>query len=329
MSKKMSTETFIERSIKVHNNEYDYSKTDLEHRDEKGRVCVICPKHGDFWVKPSHHLNGHKCRRCVSSKPRKRRSFNTKLIGVEGFIECARKVHGNKYDYSKVKYINSSTDVCIICPIHGEFKQTPENHLEGKGCRECGLESSHKKQMKTTKQFITECEILYGDLFDYSKSIYQGNKKELIVKCNKCGKEFKITPHNHLVHKEGCPFCKLSKMEKNIEKLLIDNNIDYEQQKVFEWLINGKKIKRFDFYLPHYNTVIECQGLQHFKPIDYFGGEKKFETQKSNDELKIKLCKEHGIKLLHYSEFNIDYPYKVFTNKEELIKEIKINVKRS
>jgi hypothetical protein len=322
MGKKMSTETFIERSIKIHNNEYDYSKTDLEHRDEKGRVCVICPKHGEFWVKPSHHLDGHKCKRCISSKPRRRKDGSNSM-GLEEFIKRARKVHGDKYDYSSTNYINSSTDVCIICPIHGEFNQIPDNHLRGKGCRECGFESSHKKQRKTTEQFILECKSLYGDLFDYSKSVYQGNKKDVIVKCNKCGKEFKITPHNHLVHKEGCPFCKLSKLEKNVEKVLLDNGIEYEQQKVFEWLIDGKKIKRFDFYLPHYNTVIECQGLQHFKPIKYFGGQKHFEIQRNNDELKIKLCQEHGIKLLHYSEFNIEYPYKVFTNIKDLINEIK------
>lgn len=323
MNKHLTTEIFIERARKVHGDEYIYTKTDLEHRDEKGRVCIICPIHGEFWQKPNHHLDGCRCKRCVSSKPRKKRGFGYGAMTVEEFIQRARKIHGNKYDYSKVLYINGRTKVCIICPIHGEFWQTPENHLQGKGCKKCGFESMRNKQRKTTEEFISECIKTYGNLFDYTKSIYKGNKKDLIVKCNKCGKYFKITPHNHLTHKEGCPYCKMSKLEREIEKLLIENNIQYVYQKVFKWFIDGKSVKRADFYLPNENLVIECQGLEHFKTIDYFGGEIGYKKRVELDILKKRLCEEHGIKTIYYSDLNIEYPYEVITDKGDLMEKLK------
>lgn len=322
MTKALTTKDFIRRSKEIHGDKYDYSKTDLNQRDDKGRVVITCPIHGEFWQKPSHHLSGHICKRCVSSKTRKKRGVGYNSMGCESFIEKAKLIHSDKYDYSKVDYVNYDTEICIICPKHGEFWQTPDNHLHGKGCKKCGLDNSHKKQMKTTDKFISECKDVFGDLYDYTETVYNGKNVNVIVKCNKCGRKFEITPHNHLIHKEGCSYCKQSKMEKSIGKFLDDNGIEYETQKTFKWLINGKSIKKLDFYLPKHNIAIECQGLQHFKPIEWFGGEKNHNIQKNNDELKRKLCKENNIKLLYYSDLKIDFPYKVITNKYELIENI-------
>lgn len=118
----------------------------------------------------------------------------------EEFIERARKIHGDKYDYSRVKYVNARTKVCIICPIHGEFWQRPEKHLLGRGCQKCS-----NREKLTTEIFVDRAKTLYGETFDYSKSIYNGKDSKLIIKCNVCGREFEMTPHNHLTHKEGCP----------------------------------------------------------------------------------------------------------------------------
>ena len=322
MANNLTTIEFIKRASIIHKEKYSYNKTDLNNRDEKGRVCIICPIHGEFWQRVDHHLNGCGCKRCSSSKPRKKRGVGYGSMTIEEFIQKARKIHGDKYDYSKVKYINRRTDVCIICPIHGEFLQTPDNHLQGKGCQKCGFQNSRDKKRKTLERFIFECKKIFGDLFDYSKSIYNGNKKDLIVKCNSCGRYFKITPHNHLIHKEGCPFCKMSKLEKYVEKILIDNEIEYERQKVFKWFIDGKSVKKSDFYLPKQNLVIECQGLQHFKAVEWFGGEDVYNNLVNRDLLKKKLCEEHGIRVIYYSDLNIDYPYEVITNEEKLIEKI-------
>ena len=90
------------------------------------KVCIICPEHGEFWQLPYSHLSGRGCNIC--SKP---------VYDTNSFIKRAREIHGNKYDYSKVEYVNSITKVCIICPEHGEFWQTPNNHLGNKKCHLC------------------------------------------------------------------------------------------------------------------------------------------------------------------------------------------------
>ena len=115
---------FIEESYKIHGNKYDYSK--VEYINNKTKVCIICPEHGEFWQSPNKHLQKHGCPFCAG-----------KYITNDDFIKKANKIHNNKYDYSKVNYVNNSTKVCIICPEHGEFWQTPDKHLQGEGCPIC------------------------------------------------------------------------------------------------------------------------------------------------------------------------------------------------
>lgn len=124
---RLSLEEFIEKARKVHGDKYDYSK--VEYIEAKRKVCIICPKHGEFWQTPDSHLSGADCPQCAH------RSYK---YTTEEFIEIARKIHGDKYDYSKAKYINRITPVCIICPIHGEFWQKPREHFKGFGCQLCG-----------------------------------------------------------------------------------------------------------------------------------------------------------------------------------------------
>ena len=117
---------FIKESREIHGDKYDYSKVEYINRNEK--VCIICPEHGEFWQSPSVHLKGCGCQSCGGNK----------RYTLDTFIEKARKVHGNKYDYSKVKYINVDTKVCIICPEHGEFWQSPSCHINRHyGCPIC------------------------------------------------------------------------------------------------------------------------------------------------------------------------------------------------
>ncbi len=125
MSKKITTEEFIERAKSVHGEKYDYSKT--EYIDSKTKVCIICPIHGEFWQIPFGHLNGANCPICNSKKKQTQ----------EEIISRFKHIHEDRYDYSKVKYKNILTDVCIICPKHGEFWQTPHSHLKGSGCPKC------------------------------------------------------------------------------------------------------------------------------------------------------------------------------------------------
>ena len=306
MGKKLTNIEFSEKASAIHNGKYDYSK--LKYLNSHTKVCIVCPEHGEFYQTPSSHLNGRGCPICGCS---------LKSNTIE-FIEKAKAIHNEKYDYSKVEYVNASTPVVIICREHGEFSQTPHNHLSGKGCPKCS-----KTYKPTTEEFIKKCISIFGEKYDYSLVEYINKNATIMVRCNACGNVFNITPHNHLIHKEGCPHCKQSKMESLINKVLEENNVLFEKQKVFSWLVNGKSVKKLDFYLPEYNVAIECQGLQHFKPVEYFGGEEYLERQKHNDEVKKNLCYEHGINVLYYSDINIDFPYEVITNTGDLMQKLK------
>ena len=114
---------FIDKSNTIHKNKYDYSLVEYKNTDTK--VKIICPTHGKFEQKPDHHLSGHGCPYCRGK------------LTQNMFIDKSNVIHDNKYDYSNVTYINSITNVIIICPKHGDFFQTPEKHLMGRGCRTC------------------------------------------------------------------------------------------------------------------------------------------------------------------------------------------------
>ena len=138
----MNREEFIEKARKVHGDKYDYSK--VVYKNAITKVCIICPEHGEFWQEAYSHTKGCKCQACAGSKK----------LTTEEFIEKARKVHGDKYDYSKVEYKNNRTPICIICPEHGEFWQLPINHLKGCGCKHCKGKRITEKKLLTTEEFI-------------------------------------------------------------------------------------------------------------------------------------------------------------------------------
>lgn len=128
-----------------------------------------------------------------------------KTITTEEWIRKAISVHGKKYNYSKVKYINAKEDVCIICPKHGEFMQRPDNHIHGQGCPKCGRVEVVSSQTMTTKEFIERAEAVHGKKYDYSKVRYYNNHTDVCIICPKHG-EFMQQPQVHLKG-GGCPKC--------------------------------------------------------------------------------------------------------------------------
>ena len=319
--KTKTTEQFIKEAMKVHGDKYDYSK--VEYRNSKKEVCIVCPIHGEFWQKPINHLSGHGCQKCNKSNK----------LTKETFIEKAKQVHGDKYDYSKVEYKNNSTKVCIICPKHGEFWQTPNEHLQGHECKECSLEK--KRILKySTNEIIKKFKNIHGDYFDYSKFEYKGINEKSIIICPIHG-EFEMSAHEHLKG-HGCPKCNQSSLEKEIKNSLINNGIYFEEQKTFSWL-KYKGNQYIDFYIPKYNIAIECQGIQHFKPAYFFTknyktAEDGFKEIVARDDNKKELCEKNGINILYFSHKNIFIENKsniteIFDNTDDLIKKIKYESK--
>lgn len=309
MPKKLTKEEFIKRAKNVHGDKYDYSKVDYINANEP--VKIICPIHGEFWQKPSNHVNQkNACPRCAHQSYK-----STK----EEFIDKAKKIHGDKYSYDNVEYISNKIKVKITCPEHGDFETKPNNFLSGHGCPKCAIKLKPQCAPWSNEKFIEKSKSVHGDKYTYEKTHYKNYGTNVIVTCKKHG-DFITDPSNFL-QGHGCPNCATSIMEEKLKHFLDDNQIEYVQQKTFKWLkFNG--CLRLDFYLPKYLIAIECQGLQHFKPVKQFGGEKTFEEIVNRDSAKKKLCEENGIKILYYSDVKDKLPDFVFKDKEKLIEKI-------
>lgn len=129
----LTAEKFKEKCIKIHNKKYDYLLT--EYKSYNSKIIIICPDHGIFFQTPRNHLQGRGCPKCGK----------TNVISTQEFIEKASKVHKEKYDYCLSNYINAKTKVKIICRTHGEFKQIPSDHFNGRGCSKCKYRISKKE----------------------------------------------------------------------------------------------------------------------------------------------------------------------------------------
>lgn len=197
--KKLTTDEFIERIKNIHGEGYDYST--IHYVNMNTPVTLRCLNHGDFITSPSKLLYGTGCPRCKKEQER------------DDFIRCANIKHNNKYDYSKVDYVNKTEKITIICPIHGDFKVAPKDHLKGVGCQKCSLDSMRNKKRKSQQEFIEQCYHKHGDVYDYSSIVYKGVNEHINVICKKHG-EFKILAGNFLSG-QGCVKCSNEKMSQD------------------------------------------------------------------------------------------------------------------
>lgn len=271
---------------KIHNDKYDYSLSEFPITGENPnkKIKIICPIHGVFEQNLHMHRSGQGCPKCG-----KERTSEALKSNKESFIERAKKIHGDKYDYSEVIYINNFTKVKIKCNKCGNyFYQKPNAHIDMKhGCNLC-----YTGRKSNTEEFIKKAITIHGNLYDYSEVDYKNNTTPVKIICKKHG-EFLQRPGGHLIG-SGCPKCYSSKGEASIRSLLEDNNIKFFEQKIFK---NLRRL-RFDFYLPDYNLCIEYQGMQHYKPIEAFGGLESFIKGQERDNMKREFCKKNNINLL-------------------------------
>jgi len=183
-----TTSQFIKESRKKHGSKYDYSAS--EYKGNAKKVKIICPIHGLFEQMAATHLKGSGCLDCGG----------TKQQTTNEFIKKANAVHGSKYDYSSVNYTKARENVKIICPDHGVFCQTPNNHLRGAGCKYCAGNTP-----KTTQQFIQEARQVHGDKYDYSLVEYVNAKTKVRIICPDHG-VFEQSAETHYCG-SGCAEC--------------------------------------------------------------------------------------------------------------------------
>ncbi len=279
-NKEVLKNKFIDKSNKKHDGKYDYSL--VEYVNSQTKVKIICPEHGILEQVPANHSNRYGCSSCGGTSKNK----------LCDFIKKANSIHNNKYDYSLVEYVNNKTKVKIICHEHGIFEQRPDNHLNGQRCGEC-----HGTHLKTQDCFINECKGLHNNKYDYSLVEYVNAHTKVKIICHEHG----IFERKPLILLRGysCPLCNIniSKGENFIINYLCENKIYYIQQYKFEGCVNKRQLL-FDFYIPEYNMCIEFDGMQHFKSIDYYGGDNTFNIIKKRDGIKNKYCSENNINLL-------------------------------
>jgi len=301
-NKTLTQKVFIERANAIHGlGKYNYSRVIYKNLFEK--VCIICSIHGEFLQTPANHL--HHNNGCPTCGKREFKSLTTKE-----FIDRAFSVHGNKYDYSKVDYRGTKEKVCIVCPTHGEFHQTPATHINGKGCMQCGFITTASKTTHTTDKFIRKAISIHGEKYDYSRVNYIGAEKKVCIICPVHG-EFFQSPTKHLSG-HSCPYCKGSKGERAILSWLTKNNIEHQYQCTCPDLRGySRKPLTFDFRTKYIKFFIEYDGEQHFKVVRFNGMSEEKATDSLKkiqyyDTLKNQYCIKNNIPLLRisYKEIN-------------------------
>lgn len=275
----LTQEQVISKCREVHGDRYDYSK--VIYIGAMRRIEIICKEHGSFWQIFVNHINGSGCKKC----------FKNHLLTQEEFIQKAKEVHGDLYDYSYAVYKDGRSKISIVCKNHGSFEQKASSHIQGIGCRKCG--GTHPL---TQDEFIDKAKEVHGDRYDYSKAEYKNYTTKVSIICKQHG-SFVQKPADHLSGK-GCFKCSSSKREILISKILADNNILFVPQKTFEDCRN-KKLLPFDFYIPSKNTLIEYDGELHYKPFRYArSAEEKLRKVQRNDTIKTKYCQDNNIPLI-------------------------------
>ncbi len=305
---KRTKEEFIEKAKSVHGDKYNYEQSEYINRKTKISIhCKDCDK--TFYQVPSSHLVGDGCKSCgIKSRASKCR-YTTEM-----FIEKAKSIHGDKYNYDQVKYIGSQAKVSIFCiKCNKMFSQDAETHLMGRGCRNCGTKTSGSKRSLTKEMFIEKAKSVHGDNYNYDQVNYVNNHTKVIIYCKKCEDTFSQVPSSHLLG-SGCPY-HANKTELKLHYYLIEKKYEVKREHKFE---DFKKSK-FDFYLPDYNLVIELDGDQHFRQVRNWSKPKVTQTK---DKLKMDYCLKNGIsmiRLLQDDVFNDRYDWKA-----ELVKYIKV-----
>ena len=244
-SRRLNLNSWIEKAKKVHGNKYDYSKSVYTHSENK--IIIICPEHGEFEQIAGNHVNNKSgCPKCV-------KNYTT----TETWIEKAKKVHGNKYDYSETVYKHSEDYVSIFCHnedklgiAHGWFDVIASEHLKGTQCRKC----TNQEKYLTTETWIEKAKKVHENKYDYSKSVYTHSENKIIIMCPEHG-EFEQTAYQHLLG-NGCPICKTPIAQNEINEYI--NNLGFTTKQNNRTILNGYEI---DIFIPELNIGIEYCGL--------------------------------------------------------------------
>jgi hypothetical protein len=248
MSKRLTTEQFIEKAKQVHGDKYDYSRVTYTRSNDK--VRIVCKIHGVFQQTPDKHVNaGQGCPKCGRTA-----TTTASTHTIEQFIKKSHDIHGNKYNYSNVEYVGAHKKVKIECKKHGIFLQRPNDHLSGYGCKLCANEN-HKD---TKEEFVTKANQIHNSKYNYDKFIYIRHNIKGTITCPIHG-DFLQTPRVHLFAGtgKGCHSCgerAQSNTFKFIKKAQIKHGDNYDYSQV-------------DYTIAHNKVNIICKTHGSFQQV--------------------------------------------------------------
>lgn len=227
--RKLTTEEFIERAREVHGDKYGYDK--VVYVNNKNKIKIICPEHGEFEQTAGKHVMGAGCRSCSYVERGSRRA-----MPFSDFLRKAVELYGNTYRYKESTYTNSTDKMIIICPIHGEYEQSPQVHLRGCGCTHCRSDKISKSQTEDTEYFINKSKSIYGDRYSYENTLYVNALSPIVVTCRQHGDFEILKSASHLSTKRvGCPECSKKEFKENISNTArLKRNWNFEQPEEYK-----------------------------------------------------------------------------------------------
>lgn len=297
--KRTSTkEIFVNKARGVHGNRFSYTK--VHYIGATVDVTITCKKHGDFRQLPSNHIQGGICPRCSLEHRSKMMSYTT-----SDFINKARKVHADKYDYTHVAYVNKSTPVKIRCPVHGLFLQKPKHHLRGCPCPKCSNIIRYKKKTLSQEDFIARCSEKHGYKYTYTKALYVGATSPVVITCSKHG-DFSQIASVHL-YGSGCPQCKASRGELRISAWLKRKQVSNRKQFRLKSCKNVCQLP-FDFAIlvNGHLGLIEFHGQQHDIESHFFQAKTSLRSRRKNDKIKARFCADRRVPFLVIWYYEMD-----------------------
>jgi len=290
----------------LHNKNFTLVSEEVINATED--LIWFCPIHGNFNTTWNEVKNDNGCSDCgrIKSAESRRNSFD--------YVNS--KFEENDLVLMTDTYINNEENLPFICNKHKENGIqyiSFGNLITGRDCKICSKERVIKNQTKSHEQFLQEVNNIHGDKYIVIGQ-YVGCKDHIEVYCNKCKESFWIAP-SHLLEGHGCSNCNKSLGENEIEQLLLKNKVSFIKQHKFDDCKGIKRKLPFDFATFNNNNLkclIEYNGIQHYKAVEIFGGQKQLEKQQYYDKIKFDYCKNNNIKL-------IVIPYWEFKNIESIL----------
>ncbi len=298
---------FIERARAEHGDRFDYSGSRYVGFDKP--IEVICRKHGVYHTTPKSHVYSKSggCPKCRADLMGKAHRHTT-----DQFIERARKIHGDRYDYSRVNYQGILSKITIVCPKHGPFLMKPARHLSGRGCRKCAFNRIGRERRLSFWDFVERVISVHGpNRYEYELQDFVNMHSKIPIRCPKHGL-FRQSVATHLKG-TGCPKCIQSNGEQRVRETLTALGTNFGEQVRFA-NCRAKRPLPFDFFVPSHRLLIEFDGRQHYDNSELWGGDEKLEETHRHDAIKNRFAAKHDYRLLRI-------PYWEYDNIEAILRE--------